>query len=140
MSDGGGAFIFLQIFQKRGVYYAENKIGIHRIYRHHRLDDGLPHDLIQYRSGQRHLRQRHLLDGAQDHVDGVHPHLPLRLLPFQSRGQVLRLPTEFHHGAAAAAVPGRPLARKLFRMLFRRVNGPEEAKVERELLEEGIAE
>ena len=33
-----------------------------------------------------------------------------------------------------------PLARKLFRMLFRRVNGPEEAKVERELLEEGIAE
>ena len=33
-----------------------------------------------------------------------------------------------------------PLARKLFRMLFRRGNGPEEAKVERELLEEGIAE
>ena len=33
-----------------------------------------------------------------------------------------------------------PLARKLFRMLFRRVNGPEVAKVERELLEEGIAE
>ena len=33
-----------------------------------------------------------------------------------------------------------PIARKLFRMLFRRVNGPEEAKVERELLREGIAE
>lgn len=66
MSDGGGAFIFLQIFQKRGVYYAENKIGIHRIYRHHRLDDGLPHDLLQHRPGQRHLRQRHLPDGAQD--------------------------------------------------------------------------
>ena len=33
-----------------------------------------------------------------------------------------------------------PIERKLFRMLFRRVNGQDEAKVERELLEEGIAE
>ena len=33
-----------------------------------------------------------------------------------------------------------PIARKLFRMLFRRVSGSDEAKVERELLEEGIAE
>lgn len=33
-----------------------------------------------------------------------------------------------------------PIARKLFRMLFRRVNGPDEAKVEGALLREGIAE
>ena len=33
-----------------------------------------------------------------------------------------------------------PIARKLFRMLFRRVNGQDEANVERELLREGIAE
>lgn len=33
-----------------------------------------------------------------------------------------------------------PIARKLFRMLFRRVNGQEEETIERELLREGIAE
>lgn len=33
-----------------------------------------------------------------------------------------------------------PLARALFRLLFRRVNGTEEAAVEKELLNEGIAE
>lgn len=35
---------------------------------------------------------------------------------------------------------GSPLARALFRLLFRRVNGAEEAAVEKELLNEGIAE
>ena len=33
-----------------------------------------------------------------------------------------------------------PIARALFRLLFRRVNGPDEKKIEQELLEEGIAE
>lgn len=33
-----------------------------------------------------------------------------------------------------------PIARKLFRMLFRRVNGQAEGTIERELLREGIAE
>lgn len=33
-----------------------------------------------------------------------------------------------------------PLARAMFRLLFRRVNGTEEAAVEKELLNEGIAE
>lgn len=33
-----------------------------------------------------------------------------------------------------------PIARALFRLLFRRVNGAEEKKIEKELLKEGIAE
>lgn len=33
-----------------------------------------------------------------------------------------------------------PIARKLFRLIFRRVNGVEEEKIEKELLKEGIAE
>lgn len=33
-----------------------------------------------------------------------------------------------------------PIARALFRLLFRRVNGAEEKKIEKELLKAGIAE
>ena len=39
---------------------------------------------------------------------------------------------------SAAGSP--PLARAMFRLLFHRVNGTEEAAVEKELLNEGIAE
>ena len=134
MSDGGGAFIFLQIFQKRGVYYAENKIGIHRNYSHNRLT---LYNIVlasgtfvnaTFLTALKTMWMEFILIFLCAYFLSSHV---AKYFAFQ-RNFIMALPLQLF-------LVG-PLARKLFRMLFRRVNGPEEAKVERELLEEGIAE